>query len=292
MRLEGILSEIRSSAPRGKALVTGEKLCHLSYLDMIMKAHLAKGLADPRPERSAKELLKTGVPLDRVTPHSWSCTKQVPQRDDDQPSDYCPPVCVDDNNDDVGGADSEKPEDDPFCPGDATTPVRDEVLRDYLHMHADAGIGVPGVAQKASFIRKQNSRALLVEDAGDVPDSRKYQHRMACWEFHPGLCATMDSSIYDQSLLLARSFERCLGKHMLYRYFKVSTSSGESRYYYLARCRSRRLHMQATHCVIGVSFFLIRLRFLTLPAHTSPPSFGKTRSTYLVNQPSPLKRKG
>ena len=248
MRLEGILSEMRASVPKSKSCVTAERVAHLAYLHQVLKSHLAQGFQDPRKESTAEEMLKENVPVERLCPDRRQKARAAsePPGDGNEPSDYCPGASVD-YDADVCGA---KPEDDLFCPGNVATPVRDEVLRDFLHLHDTAG-GVAGVAATADRLRKTHAAALIVEDAGDVPDSRKFEHRMACWEYHPGLCAARDSLVYDDALLLARSLERCLGKHMLYRWFKVSTGSGDCRYYYLARCRSRRLHMQATHCVIA-----------------------------------------
>ena len=50
--------------------------------------------------------------------------------DADEPSDYCPKANVD-YDVDACCAGFEKPQDDPFCPGDATTPVRADALRQF-----------------------------------------------------------------------------------------------------------------------------------------------------------------
>ena len=74
MRLEGVLSEIRAAVPKGKSVVTGERMCHLAYIDQILKAHLVKGFKDPRKDLSAQEMLDIGAPMEHRAPPKRSLT--------------------------------------------------------------------------------------------------------------------------------------------------------------------------------------------------------------------------
>ena len=65
------------------------------------------------------------------------------------------------------------------------------------------------------------SRSLLVSDDDAIPPSRQYIHRHACGEAHPGLCATADSDVYSNALVMARSFEACLTADMVGRFICV-----------------------------------------------------------------------
>jgi hypothetical protein len=77
MRLEGVLSEMRAAVPKGKSCVTAERVAHLAYLQQVLKSHLAQGFQDPRKESTAEEMLKENVPVERLSPHSWSISSAV-----------------------------------------------------------------------------------------------------------------------------------------------------------------------------------------------------------------------
>ena len=55
---------------------------------------------------------------------------------------------------------------------------------------------------------------------GDIPDDRVFEHRFACTELHPGLCAFADAAVYDDVLELVGSLKACLDRSMLHRYLK------------------------------------------------------------------------
>lgn len=144
-----------------------------------------------------------------------------------------------------------------WCAGSASAIVREEVLQSFLHAESISGAGVSGVASKAHRIRQEKANELIIEDEGDVPDSLVLEHRLSCWEAHPGLCAGRDSDVYSNSLLLASSLEKCLDSSLMHQFFALHTPDETAHragfntlYLYFCWTRQRAPYNQTTHVVI------------------------------------------
>jgi hypothetical protein len=262
MAVEGLLSEMKAAVPFSKRAPHAEKMVFLSHLGQIMKNHLAAGRKDCRAAESRETLIEQGAPVEGRTgptcarPDScWRNHQFAPWRRDNPEAsqedaieftatlagqwwqaseeERAAMIAVIDAS--VGSEpdlpDVEAPLDHGpslWDVGDEDLPVREEVLRAFLHSHLDhAGSGFAGIARKAAAIRKAERDALIVRDSNDIPASRCYQHRLSCHERHPGLCAYDDADVYDDALLLAKSLENCLLDDFVYKYFKIYDRSKE-----------------------------------------------------------------
>jgi hypothetical protein len=96
--------------------------------------------------------------------------------------------------------------------GNYDWPVRPQVVQDCVHSHQSVQQEFgPGIANKAHKIRQHEQASMIVNDAFDIPDDRRYSHRHSCTECHPGLCATRDADVYLTCLALAKNLEAALG---------------------------------------------------------------------------------
>jgi hypothetical protein len=151
---------------------------------------------------------------------------------------------------------SSSSEDDLFKVGDQRWPVRADIVAQFLQTDG-IGAGISGVAGKAHRLRQLAAKKLIVKDVGDIPEDRVFSHQQCCGEAHPGLCAHRDRKIYDDALLLAKNFERCLHKGLHTVCLIIEDQDiydegppKEPMFIFFARVRPRRLHMQATHVVL------------------------------------------
>ena len=197
MHLENLLSEIKAAVPTGKQKAYGEKMSYLAHLSQLMKQHLQRGRVDSRRPQQQDELLAMGVQLDRRVRRrsgsrpdaSWCMVKLLESQQLQLFKKELGAMCkverdaalasvpdlrpLDQANQ---GDDHDEDEDesaehaaDLFDMGCREWPVRDEVLRSFLHGHLShkAG-GFAGVANKATMIRSAERAALIVMDQGTV----------------------------------------------------------------------------------------------------------------------------
>ena len=68
MHLEGLLSEVKASVPKGKRARHAEKLAYTSHLSRLLKQHLAHGREDCRGEDRRRTLLSRGAPVEGPNP--------------------------------------------------------------------------------------------------------------------------------------------------------------------------------------------------------------------------------
>ena len=91
---------------------------------------------------------------------------------------------------------------------------------------------------------------MLLKDLGRIPEDKTFTRRLACWQKHPGLCFERDAAIYDDSLGLARNFERFFIDPVLHKYVKLVTDRFDILVVYFCFQRARRPHAQVTHAFI------------------------------------------
>jgi hypothetical protein len=70
-----------------------------------------------------------------------------------------------------------------------------KVVRSVLELSDESPI--PGFTKYATKLRPMLAAFGFVEDAGDIPQARKYIKTLPCSVKHPGVCANRDSSIYE-----------------------------------------------------------------------------------------------
>jgi len=291
MQLESLLSDLKHAAPNGKRAPHAEKVAYQAHLSQIFKSHIADGRLDRRGGLARDELLRMGLPLDqtscspsraqrpdcrwRVTElNTWmrehpeanleqrcAAARRIaetwaafsPEEKQNHAAQMAPAPDEIFSEPETASSQGEAP-----CIWDAGNhewPLRPEVLRGFVHDHtAHWSRGLPGVASKASQIRKEASAALLVQDCEDIPDAKQYLHRFSCGDLHPGLCASKDADVYRDSLRLAKSLEACLGPTLLCSFLQLSDPSQPAvapLYFYFCLLRKRRFHAQVTHVLVA-----------------------------------------
>ena len=289
MHLEGLLSEVKASVPKGKRARHAEKLAYTSHLARLLKQHIARGREDCRGEDRRRTLLSRGAPVEglnrpganrpdirwrnfklaqwklqhrdasaaALAQQTSELHRQWREYSDDErtaallAADAAMPASEDDLPVEETG-----PEEHPdmWDCGDRAWPLRADVLGTFIHTHpAHVTKGVPGVARKAGLIRNAEQDHLVIREKGDVPADRVYTHRHSCGEAHPGLCALQDREVYADTIKLAKNLERCLDSTFHHRFFCIvapDLAAQRNTFLYLARARPRRFHAQVTHVLV------------------------------------------
>jgi hypothetical protein len=249
MELENQFAAIRAAVPFSKHVVNAERLSYLGNLESLMSFHTKSGRNDTRGLETRDELLKKGVPLEQRPPKLY-------RNDDASRRMFARHISnghtlrqKSEEADPDEGIDPKDVESYLGYAGDIDTPVRPEVLGQMVYQSSSIRAG--GVQSKVNKIRQERSPSLLAMDAHGIPDDRRLEVRLSCVEMHPGLCAHRDQD-YMEIYQLAKSFENCLGDHLLHRFVMFrNTNSNEHQYHYFARRRPRATNMQTTHSLIS-----------------------------------------
>jgi hypothetical protein len=127
-----------------------------------------------------------------------------------------------------------------FGAGDAEWPVAPRVLTDFVGKCS-------GLAGTGFAMRKQTRSSLVsTDDSERIPAARRFCHRYACHDRHPGLCFTAHADIYTEVVKFGRSFEQLAGSVDLDSSFLKVTgchadgSGTNTKIVYLAGRRARR----------------------------------------------------
>ena len=256
MKLESELAAVRAALPRGKACPGAEMQCYLPHVSMILQQHVATGRPNPNAPEKQADLIRENVPLEQRPARRWfrpdrtALNAKNTRRCDG--SIESPETCV--VEDALPQADEQHYDYDALWDiGDDQLPMRESVLRRFLAEASNRS--TVGCANKAAEIRKTNAASLIVKDNNAVPAEKKFCIRLSCRELHPGLCCSRDSEVYRDALQLAKSLERCIGEHLLYKFILLKEGTpGDRRgkFFYVCRRRRRRPYSQMTHVLAKV----------------------------------------
>jgi hypothetical protein len=213
MGLEGFLSEVRAAVPKGKRACDAEKLCYLAHLAQMMKQHVKDKRIDDRGNESRAALLAKGVPVEgsnrrssrRSRPDRIGSAPNPKRLRCTSPREFLGPSAA-------GEEDKEEYDSDEKSNGDGTganaganagandsanadawdsgcleSPLRADILVDFVHDSVDVGVGCDGLANKMHSIRARCVSSLMVHDRGDIPDNAEFSIRLSCGQAHPGL---------------------------------------------------------------------------------------------------------
>ena len=123
-------------------------------------------------------------------------------------------------------------------------PLRDELLLDFVAEEKWHGAGF---MNHAGEIRAKHRCDVVVPQGNGVPADKKFVHRLACSERHPGLCYTGDRHHYFRCIEMATSLERFFADDQTRKFFLLFTPGGLETCVYFCHRRGRTPLTQVTH---------------------------------------------